>query len=213
MLLRLQGYDCTIVYRPGKEMLLADTLSRYAPLSSNEIELDVTIRHVRIEDTRKASLQELTRTDPLLKSLAETIINGWPEDPKDIPEALRPYWNHRDTMTVEDGIILCGEAILVPSAERGEILQQIHEGHQGITKIHNRYMKDTRGSQKASYAHATVCTGQVSIRIYNAWSRPARHASASDHVNHMLHSRPHLRLQDHGKDWEQTCSSLMVMTS
>ena len=43
MLLRLQGYDCTIVYRPGKEMLLADTLSRYAPLSSNEIELDVTI--------------------------------------------------------------------------------------------------------------------------------------------------------------------------
>ena len=56
------------------------------------------------------------------------------EDPKDIPEALRPYWNHRDTMTVKDGIILHGEAILVPSVERGEILQQIHEGHQGITK-------------------------------------------------------------------------------
>ena len=27
MLLRLQTYDCTIKYRPGKEMLLADTLS------------------------------------------------------------------------------------------------------------------------------------------------------------------------------------------
>ena len=94
ILLRLQGYDCTIMYRPGKEMLLADTLSRYAPLSSNEIELDVTIRHVHIGDTHKASLQELTRTDPLLRSLAETIIDGWPEDPKDIPEALRPYWNH-----------------------------------------------------------------------------------------------------------------------
>ena len=94
MLLQLQGYDCTIMYRPGKEMLLADTLSRYAPLSSSEIELDVTIRHVRIGDTRKASLQELTRIDPLLRSLAETIIDGWPEDPKDIPEALRPYWNH-----------------------------------------------------------------------------------------------------------------------
>ena len=116
-------------------MLLADTLSRYAPLSSNEIELDVMIHHVHIGDTRKASLQELTRTDPLLRSLAETIIDGWPEDPKDIPEALRPYWNHRDTMTVEDGIILRGETILIPPpTERGEILQQIHEGHQGITK-------------------------------------------------------------------------------
>ena len=37
-------------------------------------------------------------------------------------------------MTVEDGIILRGEAILIPPTERGEILQQIHEGHQGITK-------------------------------------------------------------------------------
>ena len=134
MLLRLQGYDCTIMYHPGKEMLLADTLSRYALLSSSEIELNVTIHHVCIGDTPKASLQELTRTDLLLRSLAETIIDGRPEDPKDIPEALQPYWNHRDTMTVEDGIILRGEAILVPPAERGEILQQIHEGHQGITK-------------------------------------------------------------------------------
>ena len=75
-------------------MLLADTFSRYAPLSSSEIELDVMIRHVCIGDTRKASLQELSRTDPLLRSLAETIIAGWPEDPKDIPEALQPYWNH-----------------------------------------------------------------------------------------------------------------------
>ena len=75
-------------------MLLADTLLRYAPLSSNEIELDVTICHVYIGDTHKASLQELTRTDLLLRSLAETIIDGWPEDPKDIPEALWPYWNH-----------------------------------------------------------------------------------------------------------------------
>ena len=45
-------------------------------------------------------------------------------------------------MTVEDSIILRGEAILIPPAERGEILQQIHEGH--------------RGSPKASYVHATV---------------------------------------------------------
>ena len=76
MLLCLQGYDCTIIYRPGREMLLADTLSRYTPLNSSEIELDVTIRHVYIGNTCKALFQELTRTDPLLRSLAETIIDG-----------------------------------------------------------------------------------------------------------------------------------------
>ena len=31
MLLRLQHYDVKITYRPGKEMVVADTLSRYAP--------------------------------------------------------------------------------------------------------------------------------------------------------------------------------------
>ena len=36
-----------------------------------------------------------------------------------IPEALWPYWNHRDTMTVEDGIILQGEAILIPPYRKG----------------------------------------------------------------------------------------------
>ena len=31
MLLRLQDYDFTIKYRPGEEMVIADTLSRYSP--------------------------------------------------------------------------------------------------------------------------------------------------------------------------------------
>ena len=112
MLLHLQEYDCMIVYHPEKEMLLADTLSRYVPLTSNEI----------MPNTRNASHQKLSRTDPLLRSLAEMIIDGWSEDPKDVPQALRPYWNHWDTITVEDGIILYGETILIPSVEREEVL-------------------------------------------------------------------------------------------
>ena len=71
---------------------------------------------------------------PLLCTFAETIIAGWPEDPKDVPCDLQFYWNHHDIMTVEDGIILCGEAILIPTVEREEVLCQIHEGHQSITK-------------------------------------------------------------------------------
>ena len=37
-------------------------------------------------------------------------------------------------MTVEDSIILHGEAILIPTMEREEALCQIHEGHLGIAK-------------------------------------------------------------------------------
>ena len=37
-------------------------------------------------------------------------------------------------MTVEDGLILKGEALIIPPLEREKILQAIHKGHMGITK-------------------------------------------------------------------------------
>ena len=37
-------------------------------------------------------------------------------------------------MTVEDGLILKGEALIIPPLEREKILQTIHKGHLGITK-------------------------------------------------------------------------------
>ena len=109
MFMCLQGYDCTISYCPGKKMLLADTLSSYAPVAAERITLDTAIHHVHIGTSCKALYQELTCMDPLLCTLAETIIASWPEDSKDVPCDLQDYWNHHDVMTVEDGIILWGK--------------------------------------------------------------------------------------------------------
>ena len=36
MLLRIQGYDFTIKYKPGTEVLLADPMSRLNPLPNEE---------------------------------------------------------------------------------------------------------------------------------------------------------------------------------
>ena len=69
------------------------------------------------------------------RTLADTIVAGWPEDIKDIPKALRPYHNHRNIMTVEDGLILKGEALVIPPLEREKILQGIHEGHHGNHQV------------------------------------------------------------------------------
>ena len=66
------------------------------------------------------------------------IIAGWLDNIKDIPKALRPYHGQRHSLTVEDGLILRGEAIIVPPAERRKILEQIHQGHLGISKCQYR---------------------------------------------------------------------------
>ena len=115
-------------------MLVADTLSRYAPKPAPEVALDLAIHHVHITPEKKLAFQQSIQDDPLLHSLAETIIAGWPEDIKDLPNALRPYHTYRDVMTVEDGLILRGGALIIPPSERGKVLESIHEGHLGISK-------------------------------------------------------------------------------
>ena len=134
MLLRLQNYDVTIKYCPGKEMLIADVLSRYSPLISPEVALDIVIHHVHITPEKKLKFQRTIQDDSLLCTFADTIVAGWPEDIKDVPKALCPYHNHHDIMTVEDGLILKGEALIIPPLEREKILQAIHKGHMGIAK-------------------------------------------------------------------------------
>ena len=119
-------------------MVIADTLSRYSPEDTPEILLDISVNHVYIDAEKKRDYQLTIKDEPLLSALADTIITGWPDDIKDIPKALRPYHGQRDSLTVEDGLILCGEAIIIPPGERKKVLEQIHQGHLGTSKCQCR---------------------------------------------------------------------------
>ena len=66
--------------------------------------------------------------------LTDIIITGWPDNIKVVSHPLQPYWQHLETLTIKDGLVLCGEALIVPPFERERVLQQIHQSHQGITK-------------------------------------------------------------------------------
>ena len=62
------------------------------------------------------------------------IITGWPNSIKAVPCLLCPYWQHWETLTIEDGLVLCGEVLIVPPSERERMLQQLHQFYQGTTK-------------------------------------------------------------------------------
>ena len=66
------------------------------------------------------------------------IVEGWPEDPKQIPKCIRHFWSCRDELSVDDDLVIKGERIVIPAVLQKEILQQIHSGHQGITKCQLR---------------------------------------------------------------------------
>ena len=106
MMLHLQGYDFTICYHPGKEMVMPDTLSQFSPHPGPDLPLDIAIHHACIMPDHKEAFKQAFISDPEMKALADLIITGWPKDIKGGPHPLCPYWQHRETLTIEDSLVL-----------------------------------------------------------------------------------------------------------
>ena len=130
MLLRVQNYNFNIVYRPGSQMILADTLSRLPdPKTRGEVDLDIRIdtivdidihtdvmckiAMINFGSDKKRSIIEETLKDKSLNALKEVVYNGWPDSIKELPCDIRQYWSYRDEIAVESGVLFKGKQVLV----------------------------------------------------------------------------------------------------
>ena len=146
MLLRLQKYNFILRYKPGKDLNIADTLSRaYIPdCGSDQMEEELTcainlvINNIPATDKRMQEIRDGTKNDKSLRILKRMILNGWPDIQSQIPQEVRPYWNFRDELSEADEVLLKGERLIIPSCLQQDILQRIHMGHMGITKCTQR---------------------------------------------------------------------------
>ena len=62
------------------------------------------------------------------------IHEGWPATREKCSEALHNYWNFHEEHTIEDGVILKQERIVMPTTLRPDTLNTIHHGHLGQGK-------------------------------------------------------------------------------
>jgi hypothetical protein len=134
MLLKIQPYSVTVKYRPGKEMIIPDALSRHSSHNKEEIKLDVRIAHIQFTRDLLNDLRESTNLDSVLNALKEIVHIGWPESAKQVPNLVKPYWAFRDEITVEDGLLLKGDRIIIPITQQERILKKLHIPHIGIKK-------------------------------------------------------------------------------
>ena len=88
-------------------------------------------------DTRLQQIMEAQDEHPVCYQIKEYCLDGWP-DKHPLNDVIRPYWAYRGEITVVQNILLDVSRIVIPSSMRLEILDKIHEGHQGITKCRER---------------------------------------------------------------------------
>ena len=59
-------------------------------------------------------LRKSTVQDNQLTTLSHYINTGFPCEKKNLPTDLQEYWNYRDTLSIENGLLTCGSRIIVP---------------------------------------------------------------------------------------------------
>ena len=118
-------------------MYLADTLSR-APLSRNNevLSIEKEIEQIWMVDFLPIhSLEDICREslkDNSIQALQKVIKSRWPETKNDLPAQVKPYFDVRDQLSVEDRIVFYGDRCLIPVSLRPEVLAKIHRSHIGI---------------------------------------------------------------------------------
>ena len=150
---KLMGYNFTTEWLKGSLNQAPDALSRN-PTSNPEphetlAEFDLdhnqapTVADIRVTttppiDNLRLQGTSLVTTRIIKHCMKQYVINGFPNQHKQLPDSCRPYWSIRTHLSVEDNLIVYGCRLLVSAKMRRAVLEQLHDSHQGLVRTKER---------------------------------------------------------------------------
>ena len=145
MLIWLQKYNVKVVYVPGKQIPLADTLSRIfvkvePKLPRDDLEDSVRVHetlttsylseevgvfeilHTAVTGARIEKVRAAMKHDQSMQILTRTIQSGWPNERRRCPKQIQDFWNIRDELAIVDdessNLVIKGHRIVRPLEQR-----------------------------------------------------------------------------------------------
>ena len=117
-------------------MFLADTLSRAylkdGPSKFESQHFEVMNIDIPISPQKTEELVSATSSDETLSKLSSIIVHGnWPAKFQTAPSWLQPYYPFQDELIIDDGIVMRGTKIIVPTSLRRDYIDQLHKNHLG----------------------------------------------------------------------------------
>jgi transposase InsO family protein len=145
---RLQQYNYTVEYKPGKTHAVPDCLSRAAGDSSqapptddylaDEPTVNTVFGDLNLPVVTPQQLATASAGDETLSAVRRLVIEGWP-DSRRLTADVNQYYAVREQLTVlADGSLTRGERAVIPTSLQRQVLQLAHEGHPGIVRMKQR---------------------------------------------------------------------------
>jgi len=145
--MQMMWFNYTISHVPGKQLVVADMLSR-APVdlpgtSDLQFEADtqafvnMVLQSIPATEQRLAQIKELQSADRVCAQVKQYCQTQWPNKTSLLKELI-PYYLIRTELSIEDDLLLRGHRIIIPLQLQPEILEKLHNGHLGITKCQAR---------------------------------------------------------------------------
>ena len=133
----LSGYEYTLKFRNTNAHANADALSRLPlpvePATAEQVpELVLLAEHLADSPVTADDVRTWTQRDPKLARVLQYIQQGWPCE---VETDLERYSTKCLELSAYEGCILWGNRIIIPGPGREAVLQELHEGHPGITRM------------------------------------------------------------------------------
>ncbi|CAI5674590.1 unnamed protein product [Oreochromis niloticus] len=142
MMLRLQKFNFTLVYKKGKHLYITDTLSRTPTLDEQPLKeerRDFEVMSLQLISPRRLQeLAEHTSKDATLQTLAHYIQQGWPKQVSSVPIEIKPFFSYHDELIIDNSVIMKGNRAIIPASLHETYLQELHKGHPGMESTKRR---------------------------------------------------------------------------
>ena len=133
----LSAYEYTFVFHKTEAYGNADALSRLPLLKApaqtqTPPELVLLMDHLNETLVTAEHIRAWTRRDPSLSAVFQDVKQGWPAQ---CSPDLAAFAKRKSELSVHGGCILWGSRIVIPPQGQKAILQQLHEGHPGVSRM------------------------------------------------------------------------------
>ncbi|XP_041940375.1 uncharacterized protein K02A2.6-like [Alosa sapidissima] len=138
---RLLSFTYDLQYKPGRENVTADCLSRLPlphsePSLEEDIEVALTSTLTAVTD---AEFKAACTSCPVQTQLRGLLTSTWPASAKHLTPALQPFFKLRYELSLQGDCVVRGpHRLVVPDSLQSKFISLAHDTHQGIVRTKQR---------------------------------------------------------------------------